>query len=220
MLPERKDLEGPKPHHRDRDDHLLKCTVLKDRKRSLQKLSTEFKTSENKTLSRITIARISNAGFVSRRCVKKPLLSQKNIKDWIKFLAEYGKFDSEWFSRVVVMNQEISCMLMLQRGVFKALVRNTIVNASLPQLSMEEEVSWCGEPFQLLVLVSCFTVKSQLMLWNTGEYCRKACFPQLFSKAGTMLFFNKTVLLPTLQRPWTSPSGSCFGPVRVQIWTL
>ena len=35
-----------------------------------------------------------------------------------------------------VMNQDFSCMLMLQRGVFKDLV-----NASLPQLSMEEEVS-------------------------------------------------------------------------------
>ena len=44
-----------------------------------------------------------------------------------------------------VMDQDFSCML--QRGVFEDLVRNTIVNASLPQLSMEEEVSWCGEPF-------------------------------------------------------------------------
>ena len=44
----------------------------------------------------------------------------------------------------------------------------TILNASLPQLSMEEEVSWCEVPFQLLVLVSYFTVKSQFMLWNTG----------------------------------------------------
>ena len=57
-----------------RDDHLLKCTVLKERKISLQKLSAEFKTSVNKTLSRRTITRgLSNAGFVSRRCVKKPL---------------------------------------------------------------------------------------------------------------------------------------------------
>ena len=37
--------------------------------------------------------------------VKKPLLSQKNIKGRIKFLAEYGKFDSEWFSRVVWSTQ-------------------------------------------------------------------------------------------------------------------
>ena len=52
----------------------------------------------------------------------------------------------------VVMNQDFSCML--QRGVFEDLVRNTIVNASLPQLSMEEESSWYGELFQLLVLVA------------------------------------------------------------------
>ena len=84
-----------------RDDHLLKYTVHKDRKRSLQKLSAEFKTSENKTLSRITITtRLSNGGFVSRRFVKKPMLSQKNIRDRIRFLADYGKFDSEWFSCV------------------------------------------------------------------------------------------------------------------------
>ena len=53
-----------------RDDHLLKFTVLKHRKRSLQKLSAEFTTSENKTLSRKTISRrLYNAGFVSRRCI-------------------------------------------------------------------------------------------------------------------------------------------------------
>ena len=64
-----------------RNEHLLKCTVLKDWKLSLQKLSGEFKTSKNKTLSRKTITRkLSNAGFVSRRCVKEPLLSQKNIR--------------------------------------------------------------------------------------------------------------------------------------------
>ena len=52
-----------------RDDHLLKYKVLKDRKRRQQKLSAEFKISENKTLSRRTITRrLCNAGFVSRRC--------------------------------------------------------------------------------------------------------------------------------------------------------
>ena len=74
---------------------------------------------------------------MSRNCVKKPLLSQENMKDRITFLA-----DSVWFSGSAelcgVMNQDFSCML--QRGVFEDLVRNTIVNASLPQLSMEEEV--------------------------------------------------------------------------------
>ena len=36
-----------------------------------------------------------------------------------------------------VINQDFSCILMLQRGVFEDLVRNTIVNVSLPQLRME-----------------------------------------------------------------------------------
>ena len=90
-----------------RDDHLLKFTVLKDRKQSLQKLGRIQDLRKLRlfvcyriSLSRRTITRrLSNAGFVSRRCVKKRLLSQKNIKYRINFLAEYVKFDSEWFSR-------------------------------------------------------------------------------------------------------------------------
>ena len=86
-----------------KDDHLLKFTVVKDRKKAYKNCQQSSRSQKrNKTLSRITITRrLSNAGFVSRRCVKKPLLSQKNIKDRMKFLAEYGKFDSEWFNRVV-----------------------------------------------------------------------------------------------------------------------
>ena len=37
-----------------------------------------------------------------------------------------------------------------QRGVFEDLVRNTIISASLPQLSMVEEVSWCAGTGELL----------------------------------------------------------------------
>ena len=59
------------------------------------------------------------------------------------FLGEYGKFDSEWFSRVLWSDESRFQLLQLhadfQRGVFEELVINTIVNASLPQLSMEEE---------------------------------------------------------------------------------
>ena len=119
-----------------RDDHLLKFTVLKNRKRSLQKLSAEFKTLENKTISRKAITRrLSNAGVVSRRCIKKPLLSQTS--DRIIFLPEYGKFDSEWFSRVVWSDESrFQLHVDLQRAVFEYLVRNTIVNASL-QLWLE-----------------------------------------------------------------------------------
>ena len=53
----------------------------------------------------------------------------------MKLLAEHGKFDSEWFSRVVWSDESIFQLHAdLQRGVFKDLVRTTIVNASLPHL--------------------------------------------------------------------------------------
>ena len=63
---------------------------------------------------------------------------------------------------------------------------------------------------------------------NALEYRRilqKGLLPtieKLFWRNNQILFFNKTMLLPTLQRPpkrglRTSPSGSCLGPVRVQI---
>ena len=132
-------------------------------------------------------------------CLEVVLKSHKKHKRQNEVFGRIGKV---WF-RVVqqlcgVINRYFSCMLMLQRGVFEYLVRNAIVNAS-------EEVSWCEEPFRLLVLVSCFTVKNQLMLWNKAEYCRKAGFPQLKScflkRHNQVLFFNKTMLLPTLQRP-------------------
>ena len=84
--------------------------------------------------------------------VKKPLLSQKNIRqnEVIGRIWKYG-YGVLWSDESI-----FQLHADLQRGVFKDLVRNTIVNASLPQLSMAEEVSWYGEPFQLLVLVSYF----------------------------------------------------------------
>ena len=46
----------------------------------------------------------------------------------MKLLAEYGKFDSEWFSRVVWSDESIFQLHAdLQRGVFENLVRTTIV---------------------------------------------------------------------------------------------
>ena len=183
------------------DDHLLKFTVLKDRKIRLHKQqNSRF---QKTTISRKTITRkLYNAGFVSIRCFKKPLLSQKNIKDRIKFLPEYGKFDSEWFSRVESRFQ--SHADAPERCVRSSGEKYNSECIS-PLLSMEEKMSWCGKPFQLLVLVSCFTVKSQLMLWNTGEYCRKACFPQLKCRFLKRCNFS-TRQLPTLQRPSKSPS--------------
>ena len=79
--------------------------------------------------------------------IKSQCCLRKTSKTELHVLAEYGKFDSEWFSRVVWSDESrFQLHADLQRGVFEDLVRNTIVNASLPQLSMKEEVSWCGEP--------------------------------------------------------------------------
>ena len=64
----------------------------------------------------------------------------RKTSDRIKLLTEYGKFDLEWFSRVLWSDESIFQLHAdLQRGVFEDLVRNTIV----------EVVSWCGEHFQL-----------------------------------------------------------------------
>lgn len=70
---------------------------------------------------------------------------------------------------------------------------NAIVNADLPQLSIKEYVSWCSKLFQLLVLVSYFTMKSQL-LWNKGEYF----FPQMKS---CFLKRNKCYFLTRFKLP-------------------
>ena len=71
----------------------------------------------------------------------------------------------------------------LQRGVFEDLVRNTIVNASLPQLSMEEDMSWCVEPFGTSAgtgeLLHC--EKSINALEYRVIFAERLAFPQLKS---------------------------------------
>jgi len=57
-------------------------------------------------------------------------MRSQNNKDKIKFLAEYGKFDSKWSDE---FQCNTSCTVMLQSSVFKNLMRNIIINASLPQ---------------------------------------------------------------------------------------
>lgn len=57
-------------------------------------------------------------------------LSQISIKGRIKFLAEYGKFYSEW---VISIAWGDKSKFHFQRNVFEDLVLNTTVNASLAQ---------------------------------------------------------------------------------------
>ena len=57
-----------------KDDHRLKMTVLKDRKKTYVDHSKEFKTAAGNSLSRMTISRrLNEVGFNSKRCAKKPL---------------------------------------------------------------------------------------------------------------------------------------------------
>lgn len=58
-------------------------------------------------------------------------LRKKNIRQNEEFLAEYGRFD--WESCAVVNHDD------------QNLVRNGFVSASLPQSSVEEDLSWCKE---------------------------------------------------------------------------
>ena len=59
-----------------KDDHRLKMTVLKDRKKTYVDHSKEFKTAAGNSLSRMTISRrLNEVGFNSKKCAKKPLLS-------------------------------------------------------------------------------------------------------------------------------------------------
>ena len=77
---------------------------------------------------------------MSRRCVKKPLLSQKNIKDRMKFLVEYGKFDSEWFSTVVWSAES---RFQLHADVFEDLVRKILnKHFSATHQLFEANIEW------------------------------------------------------------------------------
>ena len=77
MLRERKDLEGPKPHRAG----MTTCWNVqfsKTGKEAYKNSQQNSRTQKAKTLSRTITTRLSNA--VSWRCVKKQLLSQKNIR--------------------------------------------------------------------------------------------------------------------------------------------
>ena len=57
-----------------KDDHRLKMTVLKDRKKTYVDHSKEFKTAAGNSLSRMTISRrLNEVGLNSKKCAKKPL---------------------------------------------------------------------------------------------------------------------------------------------------
>ena len=85
-----------------RDDRRLKRTVSQHPKTTFTNLAKDFKTEKGDSISRKTIARrLKQAGFSSKRCLKKPLLSKKNVKDRRKFFSPYGGHNAQWFERVL-----------------------------------------------------------------------------------------------------------------------
>ena len=98
-----------------KDDHLLKCTVLKDRKRSLQKLSAEFKTSENKTLLRRTMTRrLFNAGFYNSECIST------TVKHGGRGVMVWGAFSAAGTGELLHCEKSINALesrRILQKGL-------------------------------------------------------------------------------------------------------
>ena len=93
-----------------KENHRFKMIVLKDRKKTYVDHSKEFKTADEKSLSRKTISRrMKEMGFSSKRCAKKPLLSKKNINDRKTFSSCYGKKDAEWFRNVFWTEESRFC---------------------------------------------------------------------------------------------------------------
>ena len=95
-----------------KDEHRLKMTVLKDRKKTFVDHSKEFKTAAGNSLSRYTISRrMKEMGFSSKRCAKKPFLSKKNINDRKRFSSCYGKKDTDWFRNVFWSDEFRFCLV-------------------------------------------------------------------------------------------------------------
>jgi len=94
-----------------KDDHRLKMTVLKDRKKTLVDHSKQFETAKGNSLSRVTISRrMKEMGFSSKRCAKKPLLTKKNISDRKTFASRYGTKDADWFRNVFWSDESRFCL--------------------------------------------------------------------------------------------------------------
>ena len=71
-----------------------------------------------------------------------------------------------------------------------------------PQLSVEEEVSWCGEPFSSASTGELLHCEKSINALEYRIILQKGLLPSIcfLKRNNQMLFFNKTMLLPTLQR--------------------
>ena len=89
-----------------KDDHRLKMTVLKDRKKTYVDHSKEFKTAAGNSLSRMTISRrLNEVGFNSKKCAKKPLFPAIKVLKlaWpIFFVHECMYYEGKMFCTILV----------------------------------------------------------------------------------------------------------------------
>ena len=100
-----------------KDDHRLKMTVLKDRKKTYVDHSKEFKTAAGNSLSRMTISRrLNEVGFNSKKCAKKPLFPAIKVLKFAwpiffvhecirKLLQTFQISRADKFSRCIGMNR-------------------------------------------------------------------------------------------------------------------
>ena len=150
-------------------------------------------------------------------CLEDVLKSHCRLRktDQIKLLAEYGNFDSEWFSRVVWSDESI------------------FVGCRPPDLVRNECISTTVKHGGRCVMVwGAFSAAGELLYCkksiNALEYRRilqKGLLPtieKLFSKVeqSDVIFQQDNAPAHTARPPKcglrTNPSGSCFGPVKAQ----
>ena len=93
-----------------RSDRQLVRLSLQDRTASSHSLRQQWQKSGVQASSRTVRRRLLKAGLRSRRPVKKPLLSKKNISDRLKFCRKYKHWTAHDWSRVIFSDESpFSC---------------------------------------------------------------------------------------------------------------
>ena len=175
-------------------------TVLKNRKKTYVDHSKEFKTVDEKSLSRMTISRqMKKMEFSLKRYEKKPLLSKKNINDRKTFSSCYGKKDAEWFRNVFWLDESRFCLFSdapercirrpgerFSRNCIKTTVKHG--NGGI----MVWETFTAAGVGELIRYETSINAKEYIRILETGCYqvSRSWEYPKT-------LFFNKIMLLHT-----------------------
>uniref|UniRef100_A0A3B3S7W9 Paired domain-containing protein n=1 Tax=Paramormyrops kingsleyae TaxID=1676925 RepID=A0A3B3S7W9_9TELE len=84
-----------------RQDRLLKLIQLRDRGTTSAELAQEWQEAGVSASARTVRRRLLEDGVVSRKAVKKPLLSEKNIRDRLIFCKRYRDWTAEDWGKVI-----------------------------------------------------------------------------------------------------------------------